>query len=271
MRGGLRIARAFLRKDLLQESSYKLNYLLGLAGVAFSLMFLTFLSDLVGPLAGSRLAPYGDSYFSFVVLGIGLHSFLNAALVQLSSRIREAQVHGTLEAILGTGARVPLIVVCLPLYSFLKTSLRVLAYLGLGVLVFSMKVHWGHSLQAALLLLLTVVAFGCLGIFMAGLTIAYKRTEPVSAMIGALSMFLGGIYYPLSVFPGWLERVAYLFPLTPALEGLRIALLRGGSWPEIWPHVLALLAFVIVFLPLGLLSFRRALRRAMRDGTLTQF
>jgi ABC-2 type transport system permease protein len=267
----LRVAVAFLRKDFLQETSYKLNYALGLLGIVFSLLFLTLISDFIGPSVGARLEDYGGNYFAFVVLGIGLHSFLGAALNQLSQRIREAQIMGTFEAILATGAPVPAIIVCLPLHSFCRTSARVLAYLLLGVLLFDMDVSWSRWPQALVLLVMTVAAFGCIGMLIASLTIAFKKTEPVGAMIGALSLFLGGVYYPLSVLPEWLRPVAYLFPITPALEGLRLALLGGGGWIEIWPHVAGLALFVALVLPLGVVVFGASLRNAMRNGSLTQY
>lgn len=265
------VASAFLRKDFLQETSYKSNYALGLFGILFSLFFLTLITDFVGPSVAPRLQEYGGNYFAFVVLGLGLQSFLGSALNHLSQRIREAQILGTLEATLATGVRVPTIILCLPLYSFYKTLLRVLAYLLLGVLVFDMDVSRARWPEALALLVLTIAAFGCIGVFIAGLTIAFKKTEPISAMIGALSLFLGGVYYPLSVLPEWVRPLAYAFPLTPALEGLRLALLGGAGWARIWPHLLCLLAFVALMLPIGLTVFGRSLRSAMRDGSLTQY
>ena len=40
---------AFVRKDLLEEASYKLNFLLGFGSVFLTLLFLTFVSNFVGP------------------------------------------------------------------------------------------------------------------------------------------------------------------------------------------------------------------------------
>ena len=266
----LRIALAFLRKDFLEEASYRLSFVFGVAWTFFTLIFFTWVSDFIGPLVEERLEPYGGNYFAFVILGLGVYLFLGAALDTLTGRIRSAQVLGTFEALLATRAPLPTILFCLPLYSFLQTGLRVLGLVVLGTLLFDMPLRWGNLPAAALLLGLTITAFGSMGLAVAGLTVAFKRTERINRLIGSLSIFLGGIYFPISVLPDWLADLARLLPITPGLEGLRIALLGGGSWSEILPHAVRLIAFIAVLLPFSALVFRWTLRRAMREGTLAQ-
>lgn len=262
---------AFLRKDLLEATSYRLNFVLGAGGIVLTLLFLALVSDFVGPLVEQRLDGYQGNYFSFVVLGIGLQSFLSTALLQLSSDIRRAQTLGTLEALLATRTSVAALMACMPLYAFLQTSTRVFGYLVLGVWFFDMPIRWGNWPAALAVLALTIVAFACLGMVVASFTIAFKRSQPITTLISALSLFLGGIYYPLSVLPNWIRDYAYLLPITPALEGIRLALLNEGSWRDIAPFLLMLTAFIVILTPVALLAFRWALRRSMRDGTLTQY
>ena len=128
------------------------------------------------------------------------------------------------------------------------------------------------ALPSALLVFsLTVAAFGGLGLIVASLTIAFKRSEPVASFISISSLLLGGVYFPVEALPGWLHRFAALTPLTPALDGLRLCLLADAPLSELRPALVALSIFVVVLIPAGALLFRWALRRAMRDGTLTQY
>lgn len=265
---------AFLRKDLLEESSYRLNFFLGIGSTLVTLLFLVFVSEFVSGLSGdvgSYPEDYTGDYFSFALLGLVMHGFLGATLQQYSSRIRQAQLLGTLEALLATRTRLPTIILCLPLYPLLLTAVRGSAFLLFGALFFGLEAHWAAWPQALVILLLTVAAFACLGVATAGLTIAFKRTEPINTLIGGLSLFLGGIYYPLSVLPEWLQGPAHFLPITPGLQGLRTALLGGGGWGEVAPYLFTLLGFIAVMLPVGLGTFRWGVRRAMRDGTLTQY
>jgi ABC-2 type transport system permease protein len=265
-------AWAFLRKDFLEETSYRANALLGLGATLFVLLFLRIVTDFIGPLVETRLGSYGGNYFAFVVLGLGIYSFQGAALRQLSRKIREAQLLGTLEALLATRTGMPAIVVCLPLFVYLQTSLRVLGYLAIGSLLFGLSLHWGNWPAGLAVLAGTILAFGSLGLVVAALTTAFKRTEPVVNLIGGLSIFFGGIYYPVDQLPRALQTIAPFFPITPAVEGARKALLvEGAGWGDVARALLPLFVFVAVMLPLGAAFFRWALRRAMRDGTLTQY
>lgn len=265
------VARAFLWKDFIEESSYRLQFALSLIGVVASLGFTYFVAGFVGPGVEDKLSAYGGDFFSFVVMGMGVQQFQAAALIQLSSKVREAQVLGTLEALIGTRASLSSIILSMPLFAFAQTSLRVFAFLGFGALFFDLPIIVTRIPVALVMLGLTVLAFGCLGLFVAALTLIFKRANAVTTAILGFSMFLGGVYFPVSEFPEWLQVAAQFFPITHSLEGLRAALLTEGNYDTLLRSGLALCAFVVLLLPTGLAFFRYALGRAMRDGTLTQY
>jgi hypothetical protein len=52
---------------------------------------------------------------------------------------------------------------------------------------------------------------------------------------------------------------------------MRLALLKGASLFELLPNILSLLAFALIMLPVSLFAFRYSVRRAKRDGSLTQY
>ncbi len=267
----LRVALAFVRKDFLEDISYRFALLLGVVGLFVSLFFISVFSDFVGELVAGRLVEYGGNYFAFVVLGIGVYSFLQATLYELSRRIRQAQVVGTLEALLGTRTPLSTTILCMPLYPLLETSLNVLGILLLGTLFFGLDLDARGIPAAVLVLLLTAAAFAGLGMCAAGLTVAFKRAEAVPSFIANVSLFLGGVWYPIDVLPPWLQTVAQALPLTHALEAMRRSMLAGASIRAVLPSLAALLATALVLVPLGLLAFRWSVRRAMRDGTITQY
>ena len=57
-----------------------------------------------------------------------------------------------------------------------------------------------------------------------------------------------------------------MLPLTYALEGLRGALMRGQSLYEIRDSIVALVAFNLILIPLGLVAFRYALAPAIEQA-----
>jgi ABC-2 type transport system permease protein len=73
------------------------------------------------------------------------------------------------------------------------------------------------------------------------------------------------------ILPPWLQKAAYLIPLTYSLEGMRMALLSGESVGNLRTELFALLLFTAAALLLGVVAARFAIRKARRDGTLGQY
>jgi ABC-2 type transport system permease protein len=110
-----------------------------------------------------------------------------------------------------------------------------------------------------------------LGILSACFILLFKKGNPFAWLLVSASGLLGGVFYPVSALPPWLQSVAQWLPITPCLEGVRRALLAGEGLRELWPQAAMLLLFAGVGLPLTLLLFRWSVARAKRTGTLAQY
>jgi ABC-2 type transport system permease protein len=262
---------AFIKRDLLNESSYKLAFLMQFFGIFLSVATFYFLSRLFGATANPYLKSYGGDYFSFVLIGIAFMGYLGVSLNSLSSTIRTAQVKGTLEALLVTQTEIPTIILSSSAYSFIFTSLRVIVYLLIGVLLFGVSMKGANYLGALLILILTITAFGSIGIVSASFVMILKKGDPVTWIFTAFSGLLGGVYYPVSVLPEWLQKFSWLLPITHSMEGMRLALLQGYPLEKIAFHIGVLAAFSGVMLPLSILFFKYGVNRAKMDGSLIQY
>lgn len=267
----LAVPWAFLKRDLRNETSYKFQFFMQLAGILFSTVTFYFLSKLVGTKFNEYLKPYGGDYFSFVLIGVAFSHYLHVSLQGFSKVIREAQVLGIMEPLLVTDTSIETIIISSSLYNFLLTSLRVLIFLLLGVVVFSMDISRGNYAGAAIILLLTIPSFSCLGIISASFIMVMKKGDPLSWLFSSLSWLIGGVYYPVSILPRWMQYAADLLPIRHSLEGMRLALLQGYSIRQLAPSIVPLFIFIAIMLPLSLMIFRLAVKKAKVDGTLTQY
>ena len=59
--------------------------------------------------------------------------------------------------------------------------------------------------------------------------------------------------------PGWAQMIGEVLPLTHFLRIIRGVMLRGAHLFELWPDVLALLAFTTVMMTLAIVRFRKRL------------
>ncbi len=262
---------AFVKKSFISATSYKLSFVMELFSIVLSVATFFFMSKLFGAAFIPYLKPYGGDYFSFVLIGVAFFDYLGIAQGSMASTIRGGQLMGTLEALLVTQTEIPTIVISSSLYSFIWTSIRVFAYLVVGSLVFNMNIQSANYGGAILILILTIVAFSSIGIISASFIMVLKRGDPFSWVFGSLSLLVGGLYYPISVLPPWLQKISYLLPITYALEGMRLALLKGYSIAQLSNNILALLVFAAIMLPISILCFKYAVKKAKIDGTLTQY
>jgi ABC-2 type transport system permease protein len=156
-------------------------------------------------------------------------------------------------------------------WDYLFTTLKVFIYLILGVGFLNVQFGEVNYLAAFVILLLTIITFSSLGIIAASFIMVLKRGDPITWAFNALSTLLGGVYYPITILPGWMQIIARFFPITYALEAMRKALLSSATFAELLPEIVALSLFSVVLLPLSLAIFKYAVRRAKIDGSLTHY
>jgi ABC-2 type transport system permease protein len=87
-------------------------------------------------------------------------------------------------------------------------------------------------------------------------------------VIQAVLLLISGVYFPVSVLPGWMQPLTRLSPATYVLEGMRSALLDGAGTAALLPHLGRLLLIGLVSIPVGLAIFRQAEMYAKRTGKL---
>ena len=258
---------AFIQRDFRVMTSYKLNFVLQFFGIFFSVLMFYFISKII---PGQFVAEYGGDYFSFVLIGIAFGSFLGLGMSNFSGTIRGMQVSGTLESVLSTPTNLSTILIGSSLWSYLFTSFNVLIYFLFGFFIFGMIIN-ANVLPAAIILVLTIVSFSSIGIISAGFILVFKQGNPFIAFTSSLFNLLGGMLYPITVMPGWLQAIAAFLPITYPLRGMRLALLQGYSLQALSFEILALLAFSIILFPISILFFRICLNKAKKEGSLVKY
>jgi len=178
---------------------------------------------------------------------------------------------GTLEIMLLSPTRLSSILISSSLWSYFFTTFNVAIYLLAGTLIFGFDVSQANVLTALLVLILSVTSFSGIGILSAAAVLVVKKGDPVATIYGGISSLLAGVYYPVSVLPGPLAVMAKFFPLTYALDGMRLAMLKGASIMSIRTDLLVLVGFTLLLTPLSLVVFRMALKRAKKEGSLVHY
>jgi ABC-2 type transport system permease protein len=209
-------------------------------------------------------------YFAFVVVGIAMVSVLYSCF-STAELVRQELIAGTFERLVLSpfGAVRSVIAMSLfPLgYAFAVAALT----LAIGALVFGLRLHWATVPAAVPVALLASAAFLPFGIAFAALTVAFKQGAIGTSWVIALLSIVGGLYFPVSLLPGWLQTAAHAQPFTSATGELR-HLLVGSRLAEAQSLALAKMAlFAAALIPAATYALSRAIREAQRRGTVIEY
>jgi len=262
--------KAFLKKDFTELTSYKLSFILEIAGIFTSIFTFFFISKLVGGAAAQHLELYGTDYFGFVLVGMAFAAYFWQGFSTFAGAIAYGQVGGTLEIMLSTPTRLPILLLGSSAFGFLRTTFVVVIYLITGSLL---GVNLGSAnLTAALVVfVLTIITFSSLGLISAAFIMAFKRGDPIAWFFGSVGTLLGGAMFPITLLPVWLQRVSEVIPITHALRSMRLALLQGYTITQLSSDILILVLFSVILLPLSILIFDFFIKRAKKEGSLLKY
>jgi energy-coupling factor transporter ATP-binding protein EcfA2 len=122
---------------------------------------------------------------------------------------------------------------------------------------------------AALFMVIGSASF--IGIGMLAAILPMMSVERGSQMVFVLQsclLLIGGVYYPTTILPEWMQLISRVSPATYILDAVRRALIDGASINDLLPDLWPLLVMAFVFIPIGLWGFGRAERYAKRTGKL---
>lgn len=262
---------AFIKKDILETLSYRFRLVLELAGNIVSLLVFYFVGKTFASAISPYLQPYGNDFFSYVLVGIATANFVTVGLSALADEIRTAQVQGTLEYLLATPTSIYTILIGNTLWSFISAFISATGILVLGAVFLHFQVSLQAALFSLLILLLTFTAFLTIGMLSASFVIIFKQGNPIEYILGWSSFFLGSVIFPVEVLPRYFQQIAQILPISHAVRALRGLLLANSTVAEVIPSMINLCIFIVVLAPLSGLFLRFAVNRAKRDGNLAQY
>ncbi len=140
---------------------------------------------------------------------------------------------------------------------------------GVVTLLFHLDLAGANLAGAVAVLVAGSISFIGFGITAAVLPLLFpERGAQMTNVVQAILLLISGVYYPITVLPGWMQALARVSPATYALDAMRAALLRGAGWGELAPNLGLLVAMGLVTIPVGVSIFSRAEQYAKRTGKL---
>jgi ABC-2 type transport system permease protein len=137
------------------------------------------------------------------------------------------------------------------------------------ILFFGIDLSQANFISAGALMLVGSLSIIGIGMMAAALPLLWvERGDQMVFVIQSLLLLISGVYYSVTILPGWMQVIAAVSPATYVLEGVRMALIDGAPVTAIGGHLLVLAAMAVIFIPLGVAVFGWAERYAKRTGKL---
>ena len=261
---------ALVRANWLAASSYRLGFVFSFGSLIVSVVPIFFITGALQSTMANVIRGQGGQYFAFLVLGLITLNVVSSTIYALPGALQGSTSTGTLEALLATPTSLSALLVGLSGYEVLFSLLRGAVMLVTAALL-GASVQWTQLGASLPILALVVLAHLPIAIITAAMVLAFRTRGPLPQLVLLTSNFLGGVYYPTAVIPGWLQSVSAFVPLTYGLTALRAVLLEGQGILAVWREIAILAAITAGTMVVSIVAFRAALTYARRVGNLAQY
>ncbi len=223
-------------------------------------------------------AGYGDvEWISFALVGVATANYLWMCISRISHSMQHEVREGTLEPIVSSQIRIRSYIIGQSIRGFLISGYFMVGALLIGVFVLRTPLIMSFESTASffIILLMMVASYFGIGITAAGIILVYKKGDPLTFLFASVTEFLGGVLFPLQYLESFpvLYGLAWLMPYTYALDASRKVLLTGATLfsPSVLLDLAVLLAYTVVFMPIGLWVFRWGYNRIRDEGTVATY
>lgn len=201
---------------------------------------------------------YGENadFIDFFVPGIlAFVVYLLTTILTLITFVGERS-NGTLERVLASPVTESEVVCGYAITFGTLGILQVSLLLVVAILVFNIMVV-GNVLLAFLAVAILAVTCQALGILLSSLAKRPEQAMQFFPFVVLPAFLLSGVFWPIQAIPYWLRPFSYLVPPTYAVDACRAVMLKGWGLDKIWPDLVALIIFSILFLGLAVWTLKR--------------
>ena len=233
-----------------------------------NVLAVTYIAPGSRELTGTPMADVG-LLTVYLLIGTLVWAFLHEVFDMTAFMVSWERWEGTIEYTFMAPIRLATMLFGSSIFSVVYAGIRALVVLSLASLFFDLDLTGANFVTAAIFLAVGSIGFLGFGIVAATLPLMYVERGPqMTIIVSATLLLVSGIYYPISVLPGWLQAISWVSPARYVLEGIRAGILDGLSVTELWGTLGPLALISAAAVPLGVWIFSLAAKYAKKTGRL---
>lgn len=250
-----------LRRSLLIWWSYRLDFIsdIVLWIVAFPLMMVMFDSVANG---------YGPNRQMASLIGFLVWDLCMSLLGSTTREIKDESQEGTLETVLLSPLSPTSVFTLRITAGFTRQVLQTLLLAVILILILQLRLF--INTPALIIILLTMLTVGGVGLALGGLAMVYKNIASVVGVVALLAQFFTGAIIPLNDLGLVFTVIRYTIPTAWGIDALRQTLLDGRTLLDFVSDgtLLGLGLQAVLFVGIGVTVFRWGFRRTQQQGSL---
>lgn len=223
-------------------------------------------------------ADFTDDWFTFVLVGIVINQYVLTTLSTYLDSLKELYWSNQLEFYLTSPSRLRTFFLSSLTWTYTYASINAVLYFAIGVFVFGANLVFNpEALIIIPILFFLIIGLSGIGLISASMFLlvdAKGEIEPINWTISTITLLVSGVLFPyeafLDLFPP-LYYVAIALPQTWAIAGIRGLLFEGKGIESAVPILGILVVFAVVLFPLGVIMFRKGIRKGEKVGSLAKW
>jgi ABC-2 type transport system permease protein len=215
-----------------------------------------------------------EDYVGLVVIGGAMTAFWLNGLWSMSSQLYWEKEQGNLSLYIMSPSSMMAILLGMAVGGLFASTLRALAVIALGSLLFKVQYSVTSFTQLTLVFLLAMTALYGMGMMTASLFLLLSREAWHLSNLAQEPIYLvSGFYFPIKSFNFWVAAAASLIPLTLGLDAMRQLIFASGAalgFLNVTVEILVLIGLCLLFLIGAKLLLDYMERLAIYEGRITE-
>lgn len=195
------------------------------------------------------------SYIDFLVPGIVALMILSSNMNGVAAQISSWRERSILRRLRSSGLSASTFIAAQITARLALNGTQALLVLLVGIFLLGAQMN-GSWLLLMIYMLLGVFVFMSIGFIIAGLAKTPEHAAPIAGFLSFPMFFLGGIFFPITNMPDFLQPVVYAIPISHLTEVLRQVMNLGVGPMELWVPSVVLFAWFVGSFALAVKLFR---------------
>jgi ABC-2 type transport system permease protein len=204
--------------------------------------------------------PGSTNYFNFLAPGLMIMIGMMAVMIGIPEAISKEKEMGTFDGMLSAPINHLSVLLGKTTALSLRGLIQVIFVLIFAVLLFGVTIQ-GNLLLAFLMVILGIFSFIGIGIMAVSMAGSQGTGTLIMNLIMFPMMFLGGIFFPISQMPWFMQDISNVIPLTYAADAMRKIMLLNANVADVSTDIIILLAFGVITMAIALPLFSRSMKQ----------